>query len=414
MIYRFEEFELDTGMGELRRRGRAVSVEPQVFELLHYFVSHPARLVSPDELVQSVWSGRVVSDSAIAARISAARKALGDDGKTQSLIRTVVRRGFRFLPAVEVIAGTEADESAAESPASQPEPDEVHQRVSFCQSADGTNIAYAVTGTGPPLLRTGHWLTHLEHDWRSPIWRPLLNEFGKRFTVVRYDQRGNGLSDWRVPEFSWSRFIEDLEAVVEASGIQRFVLYGTSQGAAVAVEYAVRHPERVSHLILHGGYVLGRLVRGDRGEVETGEAIIKLIEHGWGRAGSPFLKSFSAMFAPDSTQEQLDSLADLQRLTTNAANARSIREAVDSFDISDSLPRVRVPTLILHARDDGVHPLEEGRRLASNIPGSEFVLLESANHVLVPQEPAWPRFFSAIDRFTRQEEMTASNNTNGS
>ena len=249
-------------------------------------------------------------------------------------------------------------------------------------------------------MRTGHWLTHLEHDWHSPIWRPFLDRMGRHFEVVRYDQRGCGLSDWELSELAFERFVEDLEAVVDASGYERFVLYATSQGVPVAVEYAVRHPERVSHLVFLGGYATGRLVRNNAAEVEQGEAILKLIEHGWGVSGSPFLQAFTTMYVPGGNRDQIDSLVELQRLTTSPANAVAIRRAVDSFDVADRLARVAVKTLVMHAANDGVHPVDQGREIAAGIPDCEFVLLDSANHAILPQEAAWERFFGELQLFT--------------
>ena len=399
--YLFFDFEIDLATQALRRAGEVVKVEPQVFDLLVYLVENRERLIAQDELIEHIWRGRIVSDSAIAARISAARKAVGDDGKNQRVIKTVPRKGFMFLPDVQRTSrrGSGNDSSGAGSESRSTRQAAERQQIRFCESADGTRIAYALTGSGTPLVRTGHWMTHIEHDWHSPIWRPFLDELGKRFEVVRYDQRGNGLSDWDVKDFSLERFTEDLEAVVDATGRDRFALYAASQGVPVAVNYAVRHPEAVSHLILHGGFARGRLVRRSDAEIEQGEAILTLIQHGWGLAGSPFLKSFTTMYIPGGSQEQMDSLVELQRLTTSARNAVAIRRAIDRFDVTDLMGQVSARTLVVHARDDGVQPLDQGRALAAGIPGSEFVLLESGNHVILQQEPAWRRFFLELDRF---------------
>ena len=402
MKYRFDDCELDTDSRELKRHGNTIAVEPQVFDLLVYLIENRGKLIDHEALVESVWNGRIVSDSAIAARISAARKAVGDSGKEQRVIKTVSRKGFRFLPTVECSAN---DDDAAGSANAEDIPAVGtqaldHQQIHFCKSADGTRIAYARTGNGVPLIRTGHWLTHLEHDLHSPIWRPFLDRMGRHFEVVRYDQRGSGLSDWELSGLAFERFVEDLEAVVDASGHERFVLYATSQGVPVAVEYAIRHPERVSHLVLLGGYATGRLVRDNAAEVEQGEAILKLIEHGWGVSGSPFLQAFMTMYTPGGSREQIDSLVELQRLTTSPANAVAIRRAVDSFDIAGRLERVAVKTLVIHAANDGVHPVSQGREIASGIPDCQFVLLDSANHALLPQESAWERFFGELQLFT--------------
>lgn len=400
MKYRFASCELDTKRHELMLDGTVVDIEPQVFDLLVYMLENRSRLITHDDLIQAVWRSRVVSDSAIAARISAARRAVGDSGSAQEVIKTIPRKGFKFVAEVRRFeGGQQHTDSGAVSAASSVAGRDGHQVVRFCRSADGARIAFAKTGSGPPLVRAGHWLTHLEHDWHSPIWRPFLDELGAQFSIVRYDQRGNGLSDWDVTDFSFHRFVEDLEAVVDEAGLERFVLYGTSQGAPIAIAYAVSHPEKVSRLILHGGYVQGRLVRQSEAEKEQGEAILKLIEHGWGKSGSPFLKAFTTMYIPNGTREQMDSLVALQRLTTKPDNAVRIRRAVDQFDVSDLLAQVSTPTLVTHARDDGVHPLDQGRALAAGIKHSEFVLLESDNHAILPQEPAWGRFFEELKRF---------------
>ena len=217
--------------------------------------------------------------------------------------------------------------------------------------------------------------------------------------MTRYDQRGNGLSDWALGDLGIDSFVEDLGSVVDAARLARFTLYGTSQGAPIAVAYAARHPERVGHLVLHGGYVQGRLTRGDPEERAAGAAVLTLIRHGWGRSGSAFLKGFAATFLPEGDKAQIDSLAELQRLTTSPENAALLREAVDRFDVTGLLDRVVCPTLVVHARDDGVHPLDQGRRLATGIPGAELVTLETSNHVLVPQEPAWDVFFARLEAF---------------
>ncbi len=391
MRYRFGSCELRTDSHELFVGGAPRAVEPQVFDLLHLLVSRAGELVSHDELIATVWGGRIVSDSAISARISAARAAVGDDGARQALIKTVSRRGFRFVGEVERLDGAVARNPAAAAPDSQ--------RLRFCRAPDGTRIAFATSGTGPPLVRAGHWLTHLEHDWHSPVWRPFLDELGRSFRVTRYDQRGNGLSDRNVEDFSLEAFVGDLEAVVEAAGLDRFALYGTSQGAPIAVAYAVRHPQRVGHLILHGGFLRGRLLRESAAETEPAEALLTLIRHGWGTPGSPFLQAFASIYVPEGTREQIASLTELQRLTASPENAARLRAAVDRFDVGDLLGRVAVPTLVLHARNDGVQPLDQGRALAAGIPGAEFVLLESANHVILEHEPAWPRLFEALRRF---------------
>ena len=374
MLYRFANCELDTERHELRFEGELRHIEPQVFDLLALLADHPGRLISRDEIIEAVWGGRIVSESAIAARINAARRG----------IKLVVP--VEASPAGKAIAkarcGTPVDE----------------QRVRFCRSRDGTSLAFASFGAGPALVRAGTWLSHLEHDWQSPLWRPFLAELGTTFRVTRYDQRGNGLSDWTARSMTLNDFVDDLEAVVDSAGLDRFVLYGVSQGAPIAVAYSVRHPERVSHLVLQGGFAQGRMVRNER-EREQGLALQTLIRLGWGKPEGPFIQAFSSMFIPGGTPEQITSLTELQRITTSPENAARLRAAIDLFDVSGLLEKVRVPTLVFHARNDGVHPLEEGCKLAAGIPGAQLVMLESKNHVVVPHEPAYPKFFSELRRF---------------
>ena len=400
MIYRFEEFELDPERPEIRRQDSPIDVEPQVFDLLRCLIECRERVVSKDELLEQVWGGRIVSESTLSSRINAARRVLDDDGKQQGLIRTYHRRGFRFVgsvnaSAVDAMTVGNLDLRSDDNEATPAQP----QKVRFCKSRDGTQIAFANIGTGYPLVRAGHWLTHLEHDWQSPVWRPILNELGRTFSVWRYDQRGNGLSDWSVEDFSLSEFVDDLEAVVDAADLELFALYGTSQGAPIAIEYATRHPDRVCHLVLHGGYVQGRLIREAAKDREQGEALITLMRHGWGQAASPFIKAFASRFILDGSREQTDYLAELQKLTTSPENAVRLRTAVDKFDVSHLLQIVTSPTLVLHASNDGVHPLDQGRKLTAGITNAEFILLQSSNHVILEQESAWQTLFGALRNF---------------
>ncbi len=301
MRWRFGSFELIPATRELISGGVPRPVEPQVFDLLCYLIEHRSHVVSQDDLISAIWNGRIVSDAAIAARISAARSAVGDDGKSQRWIRTIPRKGFRFVGAVD------ADEEDDHHPATTGgasshfagSRSSDHQRIGFCRSADDTRIAYALSGEGYTLVKAGHWLTHVERDWNSPIWRPLLDALDASFRVLRYDQRGNGLSDWELKELSLEVFVQDLEAVVDAAGLQRFALYGTSQGAPIAVAYASRHPDRVSHLVLHGGFERGRLIRASAEEREQAEAILTLMRHGWGKSGGAFIEAFATLFIPD-------------------------------------------------------------------------------------------------------------------
>jgi pimeloyl-ACP methyl ester carboxylesterase/DNA-binding CsgD family transcriptional regulator len=272
----------------------------------------------------------------------------------------------------------------------------VKQHVRFCTATDGVRLAYAMHGSGSPLVRVATWLTHLELDWASPLWRHWLDRLGERHTVVRYDERGCGLSDANVGDLSVETWVGDLETVVDAVGLERFALLGVSQGAAVAIAYAVRHPDRVSDLVLYGGYARGRRFRGQEDEED---ALLAAIRAGWTAPNPAFRRVFSMMFVPHGTPEQMDWYEDLLRSSTSAEAAARLFRARGGLNVSELAPQVRARTLVVHARDDRVVPVEEGRLLAALIPGAHFVLLESANHILLEDEPAWDAFLSEIEAF---------------
>jgi pimeloyl-ACP methyl ester carboxylesterase len=240
-------------------------------------------------------------------------------------------------------------------------------RRSASRAPDGARIAYAVHGSGPPLVRAAHWLTHLEHDWRSPVWRHWLETLGRSFRVVRYDERGCGLSDRDIGQPGLDDFVGDLEVVVDAVGLDTFDLLGTSQGGAIAAAYAARHPERVRRLVLYGAYARGRLRRGVPGAEAEADLLRDLIRHGWGRPNPAFRRVFSTLFTPDAPPDHVDVIDELMRVTLSAEEAIRLRDAFDRIDVTDLAPLVRAPTLVIHPRDDGIVPFEEGRRLAALI-----------------------------------------------
>lgn len=274
------------------------------------------------------------------------------------------------------------------------------QQLRFVTAADGTRIAVASIGSGPPLVRAAHWLSHVEHDLASPVWRPWLAALSREHTYVRYDQRGCGLSDAEVDDFSLEAWVGDLEAVVDGLGLQRFPLLGMSQGGGVAVAYAVRHPERVSHLVLVGAYARGAMRRAST-EAQRLEAatLINLARVGWGRDNPAFRQVFTNLFIPDGTPEQHQWWSELQRLTASPENAARTLEGFYQVDVSALAAQVRVPTLVMHSRGDARVPVDEGRRLAALIPDAQFVVLESRNHVLLEGEPAWEPFMRALRGF---------------
>lgn len=389
--YRFGDCELDLERFELRRAGEAVHVEPQVFEVLAYLVAHRERVVPKTELLDAVWGNRFVGDSALTSRLKAARRAVGDDGRRQCVIATVHGRGYRFVAPLldEPLPDRGAGPASLQS-----------QQIRYCTAADGVRVAYALTGDGPPLVKAANWLTHLDREWGSPVWRHWLEALSRRHRLIRYDERGCGLSDWTAPSFSFDAWVDDLEQVVDAVGLERFPLLGISQGGAVAIAYAVRHPEKVSHLVLAGAYARGRLVRAETPE-ERAEAALDLdvARVGWLRGDSAFRQVFASQFLPDGTQALWDAFNDLQRATTSIDNVVRFLDVFGRIDVSHLAPRVQCPALILQSRGDLRVPESQARELAALIPDSRLVLLDSRNHVLLEDEPAWPVFVAEVDRF---------------
>jgi pimeloyl-ACP methyl ester carboxylesterase len=389
MVFHFEDFTLDVGRRELRRGADAISIEPQVFDLLVYLIENRDRVVSRDDLIASVWGGRIVSESTLASRINAARQALGDSGDAQRLIKTIQRKGIRFTG--EVRGGPPAAAPAG------------NQTVTFCKAADGVNLAVASTGSGMPVVKAANWLNHIEYDWQSPLWSPLITLLSDRFRLIRYDERGNGLSDWDVADISFEAFVRDLEAVVDGLGLQRFALLGVSHGAAVSVAYATRHPERVSRLVLCGGFALGWRKRANVAAIEQFEALQSLVRLGWGQDNPAFRQVFTSLFIPGGTPEQMQWFNDLQRVSASPENALRLLNVFADIDVKDLLPQVSVPTLVLHARADARVPFEQGLMLAHGIPNARFVALDSANHLILSHDPAWSRFTTELTAFLGQD-----------
>jgi len=274
------------------------------------------------------------------------------------------------------------------------------QKLRFCTSSDGVRLAYATVGSGPPLVKAANWLSHIEFDWGSPIWRHWIDRLSQRHTLVRYDTRGCGLSDRAPPEISFEAWVRDLEAVADATKLERFPLLGISQGGAIAVAYAVRHPERVSHLVLYGAFARGRLNRG-KGQAGIDEMLLmgKLFELGWGTDNRAFRQVFANQFLPGGSPELIEAYDELQRQSATASDAVRILQASSQIDVTALAPLVSCPTLVMHARDEARIPFEEGRLFASLIPGARFVPLASRNHVLLHDEPAWGHFVEELEAF---------------
>jgi len=313
---------------------------------------------------------------------------------------------LRSAGASGLRALSEALSSRGSSPPVLPErePDiRLVQEIRFCTTSDGVRIAHATVGGGSPLIKTANWLNHLEYDWDSPIWRHVFRGLARDHRLIRYDARGNGLSDWDVEAISFDAFVNDLEAVVEAAGVERFPLLGISQGCAISIEYAVRNPGRVTRLVLHGGYAQGWRVSENPAEIARREALQTLILHGWGQNNPAFRQVFTSAFIPEGTPEQFRWMNELMRVSTSPQNAIRILEALSRVDVRNRLPLVRVPTLVLHSRNDGRVPYQRGLELAQGIPNARFITLESNNHLILEHEPEFPRFMTAIRAFLSEE-----------
>ena len=421
--FRFGDYLVDLDAVEIRRRGELVPVEPQVFNVLAVLLRERRRVVLKEELLDGVWGTRSVSESALTTRIKALRRALGDDGQRQAVIRTAHGRGFRFVadvvveddegvrgfpaPASDIAPQSDRDrvdgnrgdaEQAAEDPS--PGAAVLDQSVRFCTASDGTRLAYSWLGEGPPLVKAANWLTHLEHDLESSVWRHWNCDLSANHRLLRYDERGCGLSDLDIDEFSVDAWVSDLLTVVDAAGLDRFPLLGISQGGAVAIEFAVRYPERVTKLVLYGAFAKGPASRAQLPEhIREANLMVELAELGWGRLEPVFRQVFTMRFLPQGPPEAWAAFDALQTKTTTNRNAVRFLEAFNAVDVEEAAQQVRVPTLVLHARGDILLPMSEGLRIAQLIPESRFVSLDSPNHLLLGTEPAWRRFLDEVERF---------------
>ncbi|WP_421854913.1 alpha/beta fold hydrolase [Oricola sp.] len=385
MKYVFDDFVVDIAARELLSGGHAVAVEPKVFDVLVHLIEHHDRVVSKDELIETVWSGRFISDTAVSSQVSALRRALGDDGRAQKYVKTMHGRGFRFVGSVVTSI---AKPAAAKAPA--PAGGIPEQDIRYCRSRDGTRIAYAIAGDGPPLVKTSHWLTHLEYDWESPIWSHLNRHLLETHRLVRFDARGHGLSEWDVEDLSLDRQVEDLETVVDEAGLDRFPILGVSQAAAISIAYAAKHPERVSRLLLFGGFDCGWRHTGGPRFIATTEALKTVLEGTWGN--SPTGQGFcSLLLMPEAPPESQRWLSDLQQKTSTGKTAVALLEEIGRRDVRHLLDKVQAPTLVVHARRDPAIPYAAGQRLAAGIRGARFATLDSGNHIIPETDPAWPR-----------------------
>ena len=390
--YGFDEFLLDTDSYQLLESDRPIHMEPGAFEVLAHLIAHRDRVVSKNELLDTVWGDRFVSESALTSRIRDARRAVGDDGNAQRLIRTAHRRGYQFVGEVQELGrgvGT-----------SLPDLEQLDQEIRFCRSDDGLRLAYATVGDGPVLIRAAHWLTHVDYDWHSPVWHHWLLGIAQHRTLVRYDERGCGLSDHDLTRCSVDAWVDDLRAVVDDLGLDRFPILGLSQGGPVAIAFAARHPERVSKLVLVNTYQRGRSARAQTDDqVAETEVQAELLRLGWERDDPTFRRFFTSSMMPDAPAETWDAFAELVRRTTTVESALQLISTWRNLDVSSETPNVTCPTLVMHSRGDLRVPFDQGRELAATIPDSRFVPLDSVNHLFRVDEPAWGVFLEEMLRF---------------
>lgn len=304
--------------------------------------------------------------------------------------------------AVEIDALLEKSRHALAHPASAKDRTprkQVFQDIGYCTASDGVRIAYAVSGSGYPILKCANWMSHLQYEWESPIWRHWMEGLSAENQLVRYDQRGNGLSDWDVTDLSFDSMVADVERVADAAGLDRFALLGISGGCATSVAYAARHPARVSHLVLYGGRVKGWRIQGHPTEIAQRAAMLTLVRTGWGLDNPAFRHMFTSLFIPDASPEQMEWFSELQRRTISPENAARFQETSAMIDVSPLLAQITCPTLVLHGADDAVVPFVAGREFAAGIRGARFVPLESRNHILLENEPAFAQFLGELRRF---------------
>ena len=396
--YRFGPFHLDVRERRLCRESKVIPLRVKVFDTLRALVERAGSLVTKQELIDAVWPDTAVEENNLTYTISVLRKALGENATGQQYIQTVARVGYRFVAPVE--RTLEAAVPGVVRPA------RARQEIRYCTTNDGVRLAYASIGSGPPLVKASNWLTHLDLEWNSARWRHWWEDLSARHRVIRYDERGNGMSQRDVSNVAFETWVQDLETVVDAAGLERFALLGISRGGSIALAYAVKHPERVSHLVLYGAFSAGRKHSGTPEELEARRALASLVRLGWGVQHPAFCRLFTSRFIPNAKPEHGQWFDELQRVSTSAENAARLMEIDDEIDVRPLLRAVRTPTLVVHCDRDQVVPPENGRFLAARIPGARYVSLPSANHLVLEEEPAWRIFLDELAHFLNWEQSS--------
>lgn len=392
--YRFGPFHLDARERRLSRDGEVIPLRLKVFDTLLVLVENAGRLLTKQQLLDAVWPGTTVEENNLNHTVSVLRKALGERATGQQYIETVPRVGYRFVAPVETIAPLAQPVAPSPSPSVKP-----RQEIRYCTTSDGVRLAYATIGSGPPLVKASNWLTHLDFEWGSPIWRHWYAELSRHHRLVRYDERGNGMSERDVGDVTFDTWVRDLETVVDAAGLDRFPLLGISRGGSIAIAYAVKHPARVTHLVLYGAFPAGLNRYGAPDQIEARRALTSLVRLGWGLNNPAFCKTFTCRFIPEARPEHERWFDELQRVSTSPENAARLMECDSEIDVRPLLSQVKAPTLVIHCDHDHVVSAESGRQLAAGIPGARYVSLPGANHLMLEEEPAWSMFLEELGLF---------------
>ena len=381
MQYQFADCVLDVSQHSLLKAGTPVAVEPQVFDLLHLLVQNRDRLISRDEIIEAVWQGRIVSDATISARIAAARKAVGDDGKAQTIIQTVARRGLKFV----------ADVQSDQPKETSPQPAQAPPRVRYTSNDKGQSLAYSVGGSGPKAVRSGFGMSDIQAEWDCAPERAKLEKIEDRCQLLRFDYVGYGQSAQPIDKVDFDDAAEDLRAAADAAGFDRFALYSESGGVNGALRFAAKYPERVTRLAILNGYVDGRLRRAER---PAADPIRTLIKEGWQKPNSGFTIAYLLSYFPEGPLEMLQQYAELMQASCPPERVLLQRDAGNAVANGPLLPLIQCPTLIMHSRRDGIHPLSEAQKLAAGIPNAELVVLNMANHAPLYGQPIWDEYMS--------------------
>ncbi len=405
MVFQFGCFQLDVPERRLLRSGEPVMLRAKVFDTLAILVENHGKLVRKDELMSRLWPDSVVEENNLDHNISKLRRALGEGTNGDKLIETVPRQGYRFIADVKEVSG-----AAPGLHSVQPLMDGDNlpeQEIQFFTASDGVRIAYTMGGDGPPLVRAVDWLNHLEFEWKNPYRRHWFAQIMRHHTFLRYDQRGSGLSDWNVQDFTFERSLLDFEELIEHVGFNRFSIMGSCQGGSIGAAYAARHPERVTKLILYGAFARGWPAPGSM-ITEQFHAMLTLIRLGWGKDNPAFRQLWTTLFRPDASPAETEWMNEFQRITSSPENAARMLAEFPKINIMDALPKVCCPTLVVHSREDAVVPAQEGSIMASRIRGARFVELPSRSHEVVPGEPAWENLVEEVSTFLAWDESKSA------